>query len=123
MLRPRSRRRPPRVNCTPGSDWGTNRPDLAAQVLTLVNQHRAGLGLVQLTISICAADRGRRVEVAAHGQVQLPRPQRPAPPVARGAFTQDQRLRILGQRGGENIAYGYGTPKSVFTGWLSSPGP
>ena len=32
-------------DCTPGADWGTLRQDLATQVVQLVNQHRASLGL------------------------------------------------------------------------------
>ncbi len=38
-------------DCTPGADWGTLRQDLATQVVQLVNQHRASLGLPQLTVT------------------------------------------------------------------------
>ena len=35
-------------NCTPGADWGTLQPDLAAQANTLINQHRTSMGLAAL---------------------------------------------------------------------------
>ncbi|MBA3412143.1 MAG: hypothetical protein H0T09_00470, partial [Actinobacteria bacterium] len=38
-------------NCIPGSDWPAERPDLASQVVALVNQHRTGMGLVPLNVS------------------------------------------------------------------------
>jgi uncharacterized protein YkwD len=38
-------------DCTQRTDWGTARPDLAASVVSLVNQHRTGMGLVALEVS------------------------------------------------------------------------
>jgi len=39
------------TNYTPSSSWGTERTDLAAQVVELVNQHRASKGLSALSLS------------------------------------------------------------------------
>ncbi len=38
-------------DCTPGSSWPANNSSLASQVMSLINQHRAGLGEVQLATS------------------------------------------------------------------------
>jgi len=39
------------TNCTYSSSWGTNRADLASQVVSLINQYRASIGLSQLATS------------------------------------------------------------------------
>ena len=107
-------------DCTPGSDWGIVRDDFAAQTITLVNAHRASLGLAPLTVSsalqasaVWKARHMAKYNYMAHAD--------PAPPVARST---GERMAACGVTGGwgENIAAGYPTPASVVNGWLGSPG-
>jgi uncharacterized protein YkwD len=108
-------------NCTPGSDWGTTRSDYAAQVLTLVNQHRASLGLGQLSTSstLTASATWKSLHMAKYNYFSH---DDPAPPVARSVA---QRITDCGYHGngwGENIAWGYTTPQDVMNAWLNSAG-
>jgi uncharacterized protein YkwD len=107
-------------DCTAGAGWGTVRSDLAAQVVGLVNQHRAGLGLGGLTESatLRAAAVWKAQHMAFYGYFSH---DDPAPPVQRTVW---QRLAACGYTasGGENIAYGYPSASAVMQGWLSSPG-
>jgi uncharacterized protein YkwD len=110
-------------DCTPGADWGTVRSDLASQVVTLINSHRTGMGLVALKVSptltnaaVWKARHMAEYSYMAHDD--------PAPPVAR---TVADRLAACGYPSstsgwGENIAYGYGTASSVVDAWLNSAG-
>ena len=109
-------------DCTPEASWGTERADLAGQVVTLVNQHRAGLGLVSLQVSpsltkvaVWKARHMAAYSYMAHDD--------PAPPIAR---TTAQRYLDCGYPSnavwGENIAYGYTSASSVLNGWLGSSG-
>jgi uncharacterized protein YkwD len=110
-------------DCTPGSDWGTSRPDLASSVVSLINSHRTSMGLVSLSVSptltkaaVWKAQHMAKYSYMAHDD--------PAPPVAR---TPADRLEACGYPSrssgwGENIAYGYATPSSVVDAWLNSPG-
>jgi uncharacterized protein YkwD len=110
-------------DCTPGSDWGTSRADLASSVVDLINSHRTAMGLVSLKVSptltnaaVWKARHMARYAYMAHDD--------PAPPIAR---TPADRLEACGYPSrttgwGENIAYGYGTPSSVVDAWLNSPG-
>lgn len=110
-------------DCTPGSDWGTSRPDLASSVVSLINAHRTSMGLVSLNVSptltnaaVWKARHMAKYSYMAHDD--------PAPPVAR---TPADRLEACGYPSrtsgwGENIAYGYSTPSSVVDAWLNSPG-
>src|SRR3954470_16224223 len=110
-------------DCTPGSDWGTPRADLASSVVDLINSHRTGMGLVALKVSPTLANAAvwkarhmARYAYMAHDD--------PAPPVAR---TVPDRLEACGYPSrttgwGENIAYGYTTPSSVVQAWLNSAG-
>ena len=107
-------------DCSPGSDWGTTRADFAAQTVDLVNAHRAGLGLRQLTVG--SALQGAAVWKARHmAKYGYMAHDDPAPPVARSTA---ERMAACGVTGswGENIAAGYPTPASVVNGWLNSPG-
>jgi uncharacterized protein YkwD len=107
-------------DCTPGGDWGTPRPDFAQRVVALVNQHRASLGLSQLTVA--TAPTSSAVWKARHmARYLYMTHDDPAPPIAR---TTVQRMEACGVTGGwgENIAYGYTTPEAVMQGWLNSPG-
>ena len=110
-------------DCTPGSDWGTSRPDLAAGVVDLINSHRTGMGLVVLktTPSLTNAAVWKARHMARYAYMQH---DDPAPPVAR---TVADRLEACGYPSrttgwGENIAYGYSTAASVVQAWLNSPG-
>ena len=107
-------------DCSPGSDWGTTRADFAAQTVDLVNAHRAGLGLRQLTVgsALQAAAVWKARHMAKYGYMAH---DDPAPPVARST---GERMAACGVTGswGENIAAGYPTPASVVNGWLDSPG-
>ena len=107
--------------CTPSATWPANRADLAAQVMTLVNAHRAQLGLTALVVSptLSAAATWKARHMAAYGYMDH---NDPGPPVAR---TTAQRLVACGYTQptwGENIAAGYATAQSVVDGWLNSPG-
>jgi uncharacterized protein YkwD len=110
-------------DCTPGNDWGTLRPDLATQVVQLVNQHRASRGLAQLTVTPPLANAA--VWKSRHmARYQYMQHADPAPPVARSV---GDRLLACGYPTttagwGENIAYGYWTANAVMQGWLNSAG-
>jgi uncharacterized protein YkwD len=109
------------TNCTPDAGWGTNRPDLAAQVLTLVNQYRASIEIGPLSVSapLTASAEWKSLHMAGYNYFAH---NDPAPPVARSPFT---RMGDCGYSGGgmaENIAYGYASAQSVMTGWLNSDG-
>jgi uncharacterized protein YkwD len=110
-------------DCTPGSDWGTSRPDLASQVVTLINNHRTSMGLVALNVSptLTNAAVWKARHMARYSYMQH---DDPAPPIAR---TVPDRLEACGYPSrtsgwGENIAYGYSTPSAVVQAWLNSAG-
>jgi len=110
-------------NCTPGSTWGTVDATAATQVVDLVNQHRASLGLAKLSVSPTLQNAAvwKSRHMAYYDYMQH---DDPAPPLAR---TAADRLAAcgypIGSVGwGENIAYGYATPQAVLTAWLNSPG-
>jgi uncharacterized protein YkwD len=107
--------------CTPADAWPAARSDLAAQVVVLVNAHRAQLGLEPLAISptLTAAATWKARHMAAYDYMDH---DDPAPPVAR---TAGQRIADCGYpqaAWGENIAEGYKTAQAVVDGWLASPG-
>lgn len=110
-------------NCSPGTDWGTPRQDLAAKVVDLVNQHRASKGLVQLQATTSLTNAGiwksrhmAKYAYMTHGD--------PAPPVARTVAERLLACEYPSDRygWGENIAAGYSTPESVMQAWLNSTG-
>jgi uncharacterized protein YkwD len=108
-------------DCAPASTWPALRPADATSVISLVNQHRAQLGLSQLQVSptLTKAAEWKSRHMAAYGYLDH---NDPAPPVAR---TPGDRLAACGYAGGgwgENIAAGYKTPAAVMQGWLNSPG-
>jgi uncharacterized protein YkwD len=109
------------TNCTPDGTWGTNRSDLASQVVSLINQHRAGLGLGTLSSSssLQASSVWKSLHMAGYNYFGHPDP---APPVARSAHQRALDCDFAGTYWGENIAAGYGSPQAVVTGWLNSPG-
>jgi uncharacterized protein YkwD len=106
-------------DCTPVASWPADRADLAAQVVALVNAHRAQLGLAALVVSptLDAAATWKARNMAAYGYMdhddrgQLQR-------------TADQRLAACGYpqaEWGEDLASGYATAQAVVAAWLSSP--
>jgi uncharacterized protein YkwD/chitodextrinase len=109
------------TNCSPSSSWGTNRADLAAQVVNLINQYRASKGLSQLAISstLTASSEWKSLHMAGYGYFAH---DDPAPPVSRSAFQRAKDCGFSGTTWGENIAYGYSSAQSVVNGWLGSAG-
>ena len=109
------------TNCSPSASWGTNRADLAAQVVSLINQYRASKGLSQLAISssLTASSEWKSLHMAGFGYFSH---DDPAPPVSRGAFQRARDCGFAGTTWGENIAYGYTSAQAVVNGWLGSAG-
>ncbi len=107
-------------DCTPGAGFRPGNPALAAEVIRLVNQHRAGLGLRALKVSptLGASAGWKARHMATNGYIGH---DDPAPPVAR---TAAERITACGYRGGwgENIAAGFSTAAAVLGAWLQSPG-
>jgi uncharacterized protein YkwD len=108
-------------DCNPGADWPTARPDLSAQVVDLINAHRAQIGLAPLKVSptLTAAATWKARHMAAYGYMTH---DDPGPPAQR---TAGDRLAACGYPSatwGENIAMGYTTAQAVVDGWLASPG-
>lgn len=113
------------VNCERDSAWGTNRSDLALQVIDLTNQHRATLGLVPLAASptLTASALWKSGHMAEHGYFD--HNDFAFAPLASTRSWSDRIRRDCDYPGsgfGENIAYGYATPAAVMAGWLNSPG-
>jgi uncharacterized protein YkwD len=106
--------------CTPDSSWGTINSSFAGQVLTLVNQHRASIGVGQLTTdgALQASAVWKSMNMAGLNYFD-----HNDDPIGR---TVQQRLTACGWPTnlgwGENIAYGYSTPADVMNAWLNSPG-
>jgi len=106
--------------CNPDSSWGTINSSFAAQVLTLVNQHRASIGVGQLTTdgALQASAVWKSMNMAGLNYFD-----HNDDPIGR---TVQQRLTDCGWPTnlgwGENIAYGFSTPADVMNAWLNSPG-
>jgi uncharacterized protein YkwD len=106
--------------CTPDSSWGTINSSFAAQVLTLVNQHRASIGVGQLSSdpALTASAVWKSMNMAGLNYFD-----HNDDPIGR---TVAQRLSACGWPSnlgwGENIADGYSTPADVMNAWLNSPG-
>jgi uncharacterized protein YkwD len=108
-------------DCVPAESWPAPRADLAAQVVDLINAHRAQLGLQPLAVSptLTAAATWKARHMAAYVYMAH---DDPAPPDPR---TPSQRLAACGYpqaSWGENIASGFQTAQDVVNGWLASPG-
>jgi uncharacterized protein YkwD len=106
-------------DCSPSASWPADRPDLAAQVVALVNAHRAQLGLTPLLVSptLTATAQWKARNMAALGYLDHDDP-------APDARTADERVAACGYHStgwGENIAFGYSTAQAVFDAWLDSP--
>lgn len=109
--------------CTPEATWGARNGAFESRVVTLVNQHRQGLGLPTVTVASTLRDAAawKSQHMANYGYMTH---DDPAPPIAR---TTGQRIADCGYptnraSWGENIAYGYSTPEAVMQAWLNSPG-
>lgn len=111
---------PTATRCTPGATWGTDHPELATQVVSLINRYRTGKGLRPLGISasLTASSRWKSMHMADAGYFAHDDPA----PVARSAFQRARDCGFDGNAWGENIAWGYTTPQAVVNGWLASPG-
>jgi uncharacterized protein YkwD len=108
------------ADCVPAESWPATRPDLAAQVLDLINAHRAQMGLQALAVSptLTAAATWKARHMAAYAYMAH---DDPAPPAARSPA---ERLSACGYpeaSWGENIASGFQTAQDVVNGWLASP--
>jgi uncharacterized protein YkwD len=107
-------------DCTPGANFRPANTAFADDVIQLVNQHRATLGLRALKVSptLTASAVWKARHMATYGYMGH---DDPAPPVARSA---GDRIVACGYHGGwgENIAAGFLTPATVLTAWLRSPG-
>jgi uncharacterized protein YkwD len=113
-----------RTDCTPEAAWPRQDAGLAAQVVALVNQHRASLGLSQLGVSQSLTNAAAWKAAELGYDVGT---------VGAGAFshedwstgrTPQQRLQACGWSAnfGENIALGQDSPQAVMTAWLNSAG-
>jgi uncharacterized protein YkwD len=108
-------------NCSPDSSWPAQDGSLSSQVLSLINQHRAAMGLGQLVASptLTASAVWKARHMAAYGYMAH---DDPAPPVARTAGARISACGYPSAGWGENIAQGFATAQSVVTAWLNSPG-
>ena len=106
--------------CTPDASWGTINSSYASQVLSLVNQHRAAIGVGQLSTdsALTASAVWKSMNMAGLNYFD-----HNDDPIGR---TVGQRLAACGWPSnlgwGENIAYGYSTPADVMNAWLNSAG-
>ena len=108
-------------DCAPDAAWPSARPDLAAQVVDLINTHRAQMGLRPLSVSpiLTSVATWKARHMAAYSYMTHDDPGPPAP------RTASDRMAACGYPSatwGENIAMGYATPQAVVDGWLASPG-
>jgi uncharacterized protein YkwD len=106
-------------NCVPAPSWPADRADLAAQVVALVNAHRAQLGLAPLAVSptLTASAEWKARDMAAYGYLDHDDP-------APDSRTADERVIACGYPAtewGENIGMGYATAQAVVDAWLASP--
>ena len=109
-------------DCTPGDGWPASNPGHAAEVLQLVNSHRASLGRAPFSTSatLTAAAVWKARHMAQYGYMQH---EDPAPPVARGWIDRVQTCGYpTSAAAAENVAYGFRTPAEVVNAWLKSPG-
>ena len=111
-------------DCTPGSSWPAANGSLASQVMSLINQHRASLGLGQLvtspTLTASAVWKARHMAAFGyfdHNDLGPPTTTTPARSAADRVATCG-----YGASWGENIAEGFPDAQSVVTAWLNSAG-
>jgi uncharacterized protein YkwD len=110
------------ASCTLGAGWPGANVSLAQQVVALVNQHRASLGLAGLQNDQALTDSAawKASHMANYGYFDH---NDPAPPVARDPFTRMTDCGYsAGGAEGENIAFGQADANDVMNAWLNSPG-
>jgi uncharacterized protein YkwD len=109
-------------SCTADSSWPASNGSYAAEVLQLVNNHRASIGRAPLVTSpsLTNAAVWKARHMAAYGYMSH---DDPAPPVARSWI---DRVHTCGYptsaAAAENVAYGHRTPAAVVNAWLGSSG-
>ncbi len=111
------------ATCAYRAAWGTPDRAAAAEVVGLVNEHRAGLGLTPLVSAsvLVSAAEWKSGHMAANGYFS----HEDAGIIVNGRpRTFGERVGDCGVPGGagENIAAGQRTPPEVMRGWLNSPG-
>ncbi len=92
--------------------------DYATEVLNLVNQLRAEVGVAPLSLdsTLCQAANTRAVEISQDNCFSHTRPN------GTSCFTVLDEYGISYMATGENIAAGYATPADVVAGWKNSEG-
>ena len=107
---------PTKQNTGPPAPGPTN-PEVAA-FATMVNQHRASLGLTQLAWRADVA-----AVATAHSQDMIDRSFfSHTNPDGETPWDRMHDVGITFSAGGENIAYGYATASAVYAAWMSSSG-
>lgn len=111
-------------DCAFGAGWAAPDRALAGQVIALVNQHRAALGLAQVAVSptLSAAAEWKSGHMNAlgylgHGDLDYP--------VVGQLRSPGERIAAClypNPGWGENVAYGQRSPQEVMNVWLASPG-
>jgi len=113
-----------RTDCAPEAGWPAQDPQLAAEVVALVNSYRASQGLSQLGVSQsltnAAAWKASQLaaDVATYGAAAFDHNDYVT------GRTPEARLQACGYGAsfGENIALGQATAQRVMEQWLASPG-
>ena len=111
-------------DCTPASSWPAANGSLASQVMSLINQHRASIGIGQLVTSpaLTASAVWKARHMAAFGYFSH---DDPGPPTTTTpARSAADRVATCGYSAswGENIAEGFSSAQSVVNAWLNSAG-
>ncbi len=111
-------------DCTPGSSWPAANGSLASQVMSLINQHRASIGIGQLvtspTLTASAVWKARHMAAFGYFSHDDPGP----PTTTTPARSAADRVSTCGysHSWGENIAEGFTSAQSVVNAWLNSAG-
>jgi uncharacterized protein YkwD len=107
--------------CTPGANFRPANAALAADVVRLVNVHRAALGLKALAVSptLTASATWKARHMATYNYMAH---QDIAPPIARSAGDRIAACGYPSAAWGENIAAGWPSAAAVLNAWLQSPG-
>lgn len=114
--------------CAVTADWPEAHAAFEAEVLTLVNEHRAAgancgqagsfdsVPPLTMNSALRCAARVHSLDMSTRGYFDHTNPEGEGP---RDRTTQ---AGYAGSSWGENIAWGYPTPESVVSGWMNSPG-
>ncbi len=107
---------PPKPTVPPQTDASEFNTAFEAEVLKLVNSERGKYGLAPLV-----QDSGA-TEVAHLRSKEIVKSFSHTRPNGSTCFTAANELGVSYRSAGENIAYGYPSPKSVVSGWMNSDG-